>query len=190
MRRPAHEEFASRGSMQTKLWLQAAACVQVHSAKCETSGSFAYWFGPSVKPRLFRVLVWPECETGGYFVYWFWPRTTRGQLFDTVEEGGLRASASYVSSTEIAEQDNERGLDTLHDRVNVLKRLTADIHGEVDSQNRLLDGMASAMDASRGIMSGTMNQFKRVFETKSTRTIFTIVGTCVVVFFLVYYLTK
>jgi hypothetical protein len=50
MRRPAHEEFASRGSMQMKLWLQAAACVQVHSAKCETSGSFAYWFGPSVKP--------------------------------------------------------------------------------------------------------------------------------------------
>ncbi|CAM6041073.1 unnamed protein product [Sphagnum jensenii] len=117
-------------------------------------------------------------------------RTTRGQLFDTVEEGGLRASAPYVSSTEIAEQENERGLDTLHDRVNVLKRLTADIHGEVDSHNRLLDGMASAMDASRGIMSGTMNQFKRVFETKSTRTIFTIVGTCVVVFFLVYYLTK
>ncbi|CAM6064633.1 unnamed protein product [Sphagnum tenellum] len=116
--------------------------------------------------------------------------TTRGQLFDTVEEGGLRASAPYVSSTEIAEQENERGLDTLHDRVNVLKRLTADIHGEVDSHNRLLDGMASAMDASRGIMSGTMNQFKRVFETKSTRTIFTIVGTCVVVFFLVYYLTK
>ncbi|CAK9859525.1 unnamed protein product [Sphagnum jensenii] len=168
MRRPAHEEFASRGSMQMKLWLQAAACVQVHSAKCETSGSFAYWFCP-------------KCETSG---------TTRGQLFDTVEEGGLRASAPYVSSTEIAEQENERGLDTLHDRVNVLKRLTADIHGEVDSHNRLLDGMASAMDASRGIMSGTMNQFKRVFETKSTRTIFTIVGTCVVVFFLVYYLTK
>jgi len=42
MRRPAHEDFASRGSMQMKLWLQAAACVQVHSAKCETSGSFAY----------------------------------------------------------------------------------------------------------------------------------------------------
>jgi hypothetical protein len=50
-------------------------------------------------------------------------RTTRGQLFDTVEEGGLRASAPYVSSTEIAEQENERGLDTLHDRVNVLKRV-------------------------------------------------------------------
>ncbi len=40
---------ASRGSMQMKLWLQAAACVQVHSAKCETSSAFAYWFGSSVK---------------------------------------------------------------------------------------------------------------------------------------------
>ncbi|CAM6039534.1 unnamed protein product [Sphagnum compactum] len=117
-------------------------------------------------------------------------RTSRGQLFDTVEEGGLRASAPYVSSTEIAEQENEHGLDILHDRVNVLKRLTEDIHGEADSHNRLLDGMASAMDASRGIMSGTMDRFKRVFETKSTQTIFTIVGSCVVVFLLVYYLTK
>ncbi len=50
-------------------------------------------------------------------------RTSRGQLFDTVEEGGLRASAPYVSSTEIAEQENEHGLDILHDRVNVLKRV-------------------------------------------------------------------
>jgi blocked-early-in-transport protein 1 len=69
-------------------------------------------------------------------------------------------------------------------------QLTEDIHGEADGHNRLLDGMASAMDASRGIMSGTMDRFKRVFETKSTRTIFTIVGSCVVVFLLVYYLTK
>jgi hypothetical protein len=50
-------------------------------------------------------------------------RTSRGQLFDTVEEGGLRASAPDVSSTEIAEQENEHGLDILHDRVNVLKRV-------------------------------------------------------------------
>jgi blocked-early-in-transport protein 1 len=69
-----------------------------------------------------------------------------------------------VSSTEIAEQENEHGLDILHDRVNVLKRLTEDIHGEADGHNRLLDGMASAMDASRGIMSGTMDRFKRVSE--------------------------
>lgn len=50
-------------------------------------------------------------------------RATRGQLFDSLEEGGLRSSAPYVSSTEIAEQENERGLEGLHDRVSALKRV-------------------------------------------------------------------
>jgi len=117
-------------------------------------------------------------------------RATRGQLFDSLEEGGLRSSAPYVSSTEIAEQENERGLDGLHDRVSALKRLTGDIHEEVESHNKLLDGMGNAMDASRSLMAGTMDRFTRVFETKSTRNLVTIVASCVVVFLLVYYLTK
>jgi len=116
-------------------------------------------------------------------------RANRSQLLE-MEEGGLRASAPYASSAEIAEQENERGLGELHDRVNILKRLTGDIHEEVESHNKLLEGMGNAMDASRSLMAGTMDRFTRVFETKSSRNIATIVASCVVIFLLVYYLAR
>nr|GMD76011.1 bet1-like SNARE 1-1 [Ipomoea batatas] len=42
-------------------------------------------------------------------------------LFDGIEEGGIRASLSY-SSHEIDEHENEKALEGLQDRVNLLKR--------------------------------------------------------------------
>lgn len=48
-------------------------------------------------------------------------RNTRAILFDGIEEGGIRASSSY-SSHEI-ENDNERAIDGLQDRVILLKRV-------------------------------------------------------------------
>ncbi|KAK9288706.1 hypothetical protein L1049_017169 [Liquidambar formosana] len=118
-------------------------------------------------------------------------RASRAALFDgidAVEEGGLRASSSY--SREIGELDNDRALDNLQDRVIFLKRLTGDIHEEVESHNRVLDRMGNAMDASRGIMSGTMDRFKMVFEKKSTRTMCTRVAYFVVAFLILYYLIR
>ncbi|KAF9594738.1 hypothetical protein IFM89_034721 [Coptis chinensis] len=148
-------------------------------------------------------------------------RRNRNALFDGIEEGGIRAT-SY--SHEIDEQDNDRALDGLQDRVILLKRvsilfmdlcyasqftgdllwlscvplkgqgscilLSGDINEEVESHNRLLDRTGNEMDASRGILSGTMDRFKMVFETKSSRRVFTLVATFVVVFLVVYYLTK
>ncbi|KAL7091864.1 hypothetical protein ACP275_12G129900 [Erythranthe tilingii] len=70
----------------------------------------------------------------------FRDRNARAALFDGIEEGGIRASSSY-SSHEIDEQENERAIDGLQDRVNLLKRLSGDIHGEVESHNHMLDGM-------------------------------------------------
>ncbi|KAL8142606.1 hypothetical protein V2J09_015638, partial [Rumex salicifolius] len=110
-------------------------------------------------------------------------------LFDGIEEGGLRATSSY-SSHEINEFDNDRELDGLQDRVKFLKRLTGDIHEEVESHNRMLDHMGNDMDSSRGILSGTMGKFKQVFETKSSRTMFGLVASFVVGFLVIYYLTR
>ncbi|KAK6914059.1 Sugar phosphate transporter domain [Dillenia turbinata] len=96
---------------------------------------------------------------------------SRSALFDRfegIEEGGLRASSSY--SHEINEHDNDKALDGLQDRVLFLKRLTGDIHEEVENQNRFLDQMGNNMDASRGILSGTVDRFKMVMEMKSSRT--------------------
>ncbi|KAF3319857.1 bet1-like SNARE 1-1 [Carex littledalei] len=113
---------------------------------------------------------------------------SRAALFDGIEEGGIRAT-SY-SSHEIDEHDNDRAVEGLQDRVNILKRLTGDIHEEVEGHNRMLDRMGDDMDASRGILSGTVDRFKTVFETKSSRRMATLVASFVALFLLVYYLTK
>ncbi|XP_004240506.1 bet1-like SNARE 1-1 isoform X1 [Solanum lycopersicum] len=116
-------------------------------------------------------------------------RGNRAALFDGIEEGGIRASSSY-SSHEIDEQENERAIDGLQDRVSFLKKLSGDIHEEVDTHNRMLDRMGNDMDSSRGVLSGTMDKFRMVFETKSSRRMFTLVASFVVLFLVVYYLTR
>ncbi|XP_077221458.1 bet1-like SNARE 1-1 isoform X2 [Tasmannia lanceolata] len=115
--------------------------------------------------------------------------SNRSALFDSIEEGGFQASSSYTTH-EITEHDNDRAIDGLHDRVNMLKRLTGDIHEEVKTHNRVLDWMGNDMDASRGVLSGTMDRFKMVFKTKSSRRMVTLVVSFVVIFLLIYYLTK
>ncbi|CAI9107674.1 OLC1v1007087C1 [Oldenlandia corymbosa var. corymbosa] len=92
-------------------------------------------------------------------------RHARAALFDGIEEGGIRASSSF----EIDEHENERAIEGLQDRVSLLKRISGDIHEEVDNHNRMLDGMRDEMDTSRGVLAGTMDKFKMVFETKSSR---------------------
>ncbi|KAL9390004.1 hypothetical protein Peur_018609 [Populus x canadensis] len=88
-------------------------------------------------------------------------RNSRTALFDDgLEEGGLRSSSSFSHETD--DHDNDKAVHTLQDRVLFLKRLTGDIHEEVESQNHLLDRMGNNMDTSRGIMSGTMDRFKMV----------------------------
>ncbi|CAN1128824.1 Bet1-like SNARE 1-2 [Linum perenne] len=123
-------------------------------------------------------------------------RSSRSVLFDDgLEEGGLKASSS---SSEIKEHDNDRAIDTLHDRVNFLKRITGDIHEEVESHNRLLDRMGNGMDMSRGVISGTMDRFKassydaprQVFEKKSSRRTCVLAGFFVLSFLGVYYLIR
>uniref|UniRef100_A0A5B7ABA6 Putative bet1-like SNARE 1-1 n=1 Tax=Davidia involucrata TaxID=16924 RepID=A0A5B7ABA6_DAVIN len=116
-------------------------------------------------------------------------RNNRAALFDGIEEGGIRASSSY-SSHEIDEHDNDTAMDGLQDRVILLKRLTGDVHEEVESHNNMLDRMGNDMDASRGVLSGTMDKFKMVFETKSSRRMFTLVASFVVIFLVIYYLTR
>lgn len=49
-------------------------------------------------------------------------RSSRTALFDGIEEGGIRATSSY-STHEIDEHDNDRAIDGLQDRVNILKRV-------------------------------------------------------------------
>ncbi|KAJ3672184.1 hypothetical protein LUZ60_006905 [Juncus effusus] len=113
----------------------------------------------------------------------------RAALFDGIEEGGIRAYSSS-SSIEIDEHENDRAMLGLQDRVSFLKRLTGDIHEEVQNHNRVLDRMGNDMDSSRGILSGTVDRFKTVFEKKSSRRMATLVASFIVLFLIIYYLTR
>ncbi|KAJ4781929.1 Bet1-like SNARE 1-1 [Rhynchospora pubera] len=114
-------------------------------------------------------------------------RRSRAALFDGIEEGGVRA---YSSSHEIDESSNDQAMEGLQDRVNFLKRLTGDIHEEVQNHNQMLNRMGNDMDSSRGILSGTVDRFKTVFETKSGRRMATLVASFLALFLLIYYMTR
>ncbi|XP_020580440.1 bet1-like SNARE 1-1 isoform X1 [Phalaenopsis equestris] len=114
-------------------------------------------------------------------------RSSRAVLFDGIEEGGVRAS---YNAHEIDEHGNEKAIDGLQDRVNILKRLTGDIHGELETHNRLLDKMGHNMDDSRGTLYGSMDRFKKVFQTKSNRHMAALVASFIAFFFLIYYLIR
>ncbi|XP_073134967.1 bet1-like SNARE 1-2 [Henckelia pumila] len=117
-------------------------------------------------------------------------RASRGALLDnldSLEEGGLRASSSYSNDND---DHNEKAMDSLHDRVRFLKKLTGDVHEEVESHKRMLDRMGNEMDASRGIMSGTMDRFKMVFDKKSNRRACKLAMYFVILFFALYYIIR
>ncbi|XP_034686638.1 bet1-like SNARE 1-1 [Vitis riparia] len=147
---------------------------------------------PSATEHLTPTAAVPHSQFFCSSFYFIFPyrdhRGNRAATFDGIEEGGIRASSSY--SHEIDEVDNETAVDGLEDRVVMLKRLTGDIHEEVESHNRMLDRVGNEMDASRGILSGTMERFKMVFETKSSRRMFTLIASFVVIFLVIYYLTR
>ncbi|KAL2325885.1 hypothetical protein Fmac_024943 [Flemingia macrophylla] len=118
-------------------------------------------------------------------------RSSRSSLvddFDSLEKGGLKASSSYTR--DINEHDNDKAIECLQDRVSFLKRLTGDIHEEVESHNQLLDRVGNKMDGSRGMMTGTMDRFKKVFEKKSARKSCSLVAYFTVAFVSLYYLIR
>ncbi|WCJ23974.1 Bet1-like SNARE 1-1 [Euphorbia peplus] len=116
-------------------------------------------------------------------------RNSKSALFDDgIEEGGLRASSSL--SHNINERDNDKAIESLQDRVIFLKRLTGDIHDVVEGHNRMLDRMGNNMDASRGMMSGAMERFKKVFEKKSSRRTCVLAGFFILAFVAMYYLIR
>lgn len=100
----------------------------------------------------------------------------------------MKASSSYPR--DLDERDNDKAVESLHDRVSFLKKLTGDIHEEVETHNKMLDRMGNEMDSSRGIMSGTMDRFKVVFDKKSNQQVCRLVGYFILSFFLIYYLFR
>eukprot|EP00244_Chara_vulgaris_P011189 TRINITY_DN5442_c0_g1_i1.p1 TRINITY_DN5442_c0_g1~~TRINITY_DN5442_c0_g1_i1.p1 ORF type:complete len:144 (-),score=11.83 TRINITY_DN5442_c0_g1_i1:55-486(-) len=109
-------------------------------------------------------------------------RSSRAALFENFERG--------PSNEEIGEQYNENSLTELQDRVSALKRITVDINAEAEAHNKLLDRMGRDMERTKGILSGTMDRFTKVFKTKASQNTCAVTAACVVGFFILYYLVK
>eukprot|EP00898_Chlorokybus_atmophyticus_P002058 jgi/Chlat1/2853/Chrsp194S03010 len=93
--------------------------------------------------------------------------SARGALFNDIEaatDSGNAQRGQLYDDRELAEQENDRSLDKLSDRVSILKRVTMDINQEVDSQHRLLDRMGQDMDGTRGLLGGTMDRFNKFIK--------------------------
>ena len=64
-------------------------------------------------------------------------------LQDPLRSGPGGASASAGVDLEALEAENDRSIAALGERVGALRGITTGIHGEAESQHRLLDGMVS-----------------------------------------------
>lgn len=56
------------------------------------------------------------------------------------------------------ESDNDRMILELEQKVSMLKHATQGIHDEVQTDNRMLSGMATDFDRTGGLMSGAMQR--------------------------------
>ena len=78
----------------------------------------------------------------------------------------------------------------LGERVSMLKRITSDIHSEVDAQNRLLDGMGGGMDGVRAALAGTVERVTRAFNDKGNRQLVYVAGGTAFILFVLYYAVR
>ncbi|GLC50819.1 hypothetical protein PLESTB_000435500 [Pleodorina starrii] len=89
---------------------------------------------------------------------------------------------------ESLEQENDRDLDHLADRVALLKNVTHGINKEVDNQHKLLDNMDGSFMSVRGLMGAVTDKFRVVYNDKANRRfIYGVVGVAAALF-LVWYL--
>ncbi|URE03549.1 SNARE domain [Musa troglodytarum] len=112
-------------------------------------------------------------------------QNNRAAQFDSIEEGGIRASSyllmKLLSMTKInILMGCKIEFDFYYDHLGV--KLTGEVHEEVEIHNHALDLMGHDIDTSSGVLSGTVDRSKMVFERKLNRRMITLV-----ISFLVFY---
>ncbi|RYG66854.1 hypothetical protein EON64_08790 [archaeon] len=74
----------------------------------------------------------------------------------------------------------------LGEQVDLLKELSKDIHGEVNSQNKLLEGMGKTFTSTSELFRSTMGKLGTMLNSSSSKHMYYLVVFVVVVFLLVY----
>ena len=85
-------------------------------------------------------------------------------------------------------KQNEEQISALSTKIADLKRITIDIHQEVNSQNKLLEGMESQFDSTGGVLQGTMKKLGGLLEVKDSKHMCYLSVFIVFLFLLIYYI--
>eukprot|EP00216_Chloropicon_sp_CCMP2111_P002510 CAMPEP_0198235612 /NCGR_PEP_ID=MMETSP1446-20131203/1497_1 /TAXON_ID=1461542 ORGANISM="Unidentified sp, Strain CCMP2111" /NCGR_SAMPLE_ID=MMETSP1446 /ASSEMBLY_ACC=CAM_ASM_001112 /LENGTH=128 /DNA_ID=CAMNT_0043916883 /DNA_START=334 /DNA_END=720 /DNA_ORIENTATION=+ len=109
--------------------------------------------------------------------------TSRPGLFSTNTDDNT-ASSSYGGYDE--ERENDRTIDNMAERASALKRITIDIQDEAQQQQRLLDGIDSAMDKSKLAVGNVSQYMGRVFKNGNTRKFFFMIVGVVILLLILY----
>jgi blocked early in transport 1 len=76
----------------------------------------------------------------------------------------------------------------LSNQVSLLKELTIDIGNEVNSQNRMLDGMSGSMMDASGLLGGTLKKIGVMMKRGGSRHMCYLVGFIVFAFMMIWWI--
>lgn len=99
--------------------------------------------------------------------------------------GGFTAgSSSSAGGLDAMERDNDRNIDYMGDRVAALKKITVDIHDEVEGHHRLIDSTSDSMADAKAALRETAGALREVIENaRRHRYFWQMIGFCLVSFF-------
>ncbi|PSC74744.1 bet1-like SNARE 1-1 isoform X2 isoform A [Micractinium conductrix] len=104
--------------------------------------------------------------------------------------GGSAATATLEDHShvdlEALEAENDRGIAALGDRVGALRGITTGIHGEVESQHRLLDNMAFSMGGVQLSLRATADKMTKVMSEPQKRRMVYMAGAAAMLLFFLY----
>ena len=106
--------------------------------------------------------------------------------------GGASHEAGYGAPHEkhMLEEENDKMVDALSNKVQALKSLTIDIGNEVRTQNKMLKGMDDDFDKSATFLSATMGRLTALTKKGHHWVMCYLLLFGLFVFFVVYYLKK
>eukprot|EP00035_Acanthoeca_spectabilis_P022106 m.442037 g.442037 ORF g.442037 m.442037 type:complete len:112 (+) comp18741_c0_seq1:157-492(+) len=100
----------------------------------------------------------------------------------------MRGRGGGEMTEEFMEQENNAMHQQLLAQTRAMKEIAIDIGDEVKVHNSLLEGLQADIDSAQGLLGGTVNRLSKVTGLKSNSVLCYLVGFCVFVFILMWYM--
>ncbi|KAF5838893.1 Qc-snare protein, Bet1/mBET1 family [Dunaliella salina] len=88
---------------------------------------------------------------------------------------------------ESLERGNDQGLDTLAERVGLLKMATHSVRNEAESQHTILDKLGMGFASTHSVLGSASDKFKVVMSNKQNRNITLVIAASVALLLLYWY---